>query len=227
MQHAKALVIFSGGQDSTTCLLQAIQQYGRENVEAITFQYGQRHAIELEKARWIANDLQIKQTVIDTSVITQTTNNALLDASLPIQSAEQCRQAYPNTFVDGRNALFLLLAACYAKQQAIHDIIIGVCETDFSGYPDCRDVFIKSMNVSLNLAMDYAFRIITPLMDLSKAETWQLADKLGYLDYIQQHTHTCYQGVEGGCGQCPSCLLREQGLTQYLQHKQQQIGEQA
>lgn len=214
MEIKKALVIFSGGQDSTTCLIQAIQFYGKENVEAISFNYGQRHAIELEKAKWIATDLGIKQTVIDTSVIQQTTNNALMDTSIEIAQAKDNK--YPNTFVDGRNALFLLLAGCYAKQQQIKDIIIGVCETDFSGYPDCRDVFVKSMNVALNLAMDYSFNIKTPLMYLTKAETWQLADELGYLDYIQAHTHTCYYGVEKGCGECPSCILREKGLREYL-----------
>ena len=214
MQNRKALVIFSGGQDSTTCLLQAIADYGRENVETISFQYGQRHAIELEKAKWIADDLDVKQTVIDTSVIKQTTNNALIDDSQEIKSAQEGH--YPNTFVDGRNMLFLLLAGCYAKQHGIKDIIIGVCETDFSGYPDCRDIFIKSMNVSMNLALDYTFNIITPLMYLTKAQTWEMADKLGYLDYIRQHTHTCYYGVDGGCGQCPSCELREKGLNQYL-----------
>jgi 7-cyano-7-deazaguanine synthase len=214
MQKNKALVIFSGGQDSTTCLLQAIATYGVEQVQAITFAYGQRHAIELEKAAFIAKDLGIKQTVIDTAVLQQTTHNALMDTTLTVQAAED--KQYPNTFVDGRNALFLLLAACHAKQQGIHDIITGVCETDFSGYPDCRDIFIKSMNVTLNLAMDYSFNIITPLMYLTKAETWQLADQLGYLDYIQQHTHTCYNGVEGGCQHCPSCQLREKGLQQYL-----------
>lgn len=216
MQNRKALVIFSGGQDSTTCLLQAIADYGRENVETISFQYGQRHAIELEKAKWIADDLGVKQTVIDTSVIKQTTNNALIDDAQEIKAAKD--GDYPNTFVDGRNMLFLLLAGCYAKQQGIKDIIIGVCETDFSGYPDCRDIFIKSMNVSMNLAMDYAFNIKTPLMYLTKAQTWEMADKLGYLDYIRNHTHTCYYGVEGGCGKCPSCILREKGLNQYLNH---------
>lgn len=133
---------------------------------------------------------------------------------------EQKNDEPPNTFVDGRNALFLLYAAIYAKGQGITDIITGVCETDFSGYPDCRDVFIKSMNVTLNLAMDFNFRVITPLMYLNKKETWALADQLGKLDYIRQHTHTCYQGVEGGCGECPSCILRERGLNAYLIEKE-------
>ncbi|OOF37703.1 7-cyano-7-deazaguanine synthase QueC [Rodentibacter trehalosifermentans] len=215
-RNRKAVVIFSGGQDSTTCLFQAIADYGKENVEAITFQYGQRHAIELEKARWIAQDLGIKQTLMDTSVINAITHNALMDKQAKI---EQKNNKLPNTFVDGRNALFLLYAAIYAKGQGIQDIITGVCETDFSGYPDCRDVFIKSMNVTLNLAMDYAFTIKTPLMYLTKAQTWQLADELGVLDYVRTHTHTCYEGIEGGCGQCPSCRLRNQGLSEYLAQK--------
>lgn len=215
-RNRKAVVIFSGGQDSTTCLFQAIADYGKENVEVITFQYGQRHAIELEKAQWIAQDLGIKQTLIDTSVIKAITHNALMDEQAKI---EQKNNEIPNTFVDGRNALFLLYAAIYAKGQGIQDIITGVCETDFSGYPDCRDVFIKSMNVTLNLAMDYPFTIKTPLMYLTKAQTWQLADELGVLDYVRHHTHTCYEGVEGGCGQCPSCRLRDQGLSEYLAQK--------
>ena len=213
MSNEKALVIFSGGQDSTTCLIQAIQQYGRENVVAITFQYGQRHAIELERARQIAQDFNIPQTVLDLSLMQQITHNALMDGQAAIENSEN---GVPNTFVDGRNALFLLYAAIYAKSQNIRHIIVGVCETDFSGYPDCRDVFVKSMNVTLNLAMDYAFKIHTPLMYLTKAQTWALADQLGYLDYIRQHTHTCYLGIAGGCGECPSCVLRERGLAEYL-----------
>lgn len=209
----KAIVIFSGGQDSTTCLIQAITEYGVENVEVISFQYGQRHAIELEKAKWIAQDLGVQQTLIDMSVIKAITHNALMDESVEIKKKSD---DMPNTFVDGRNALFLLYAAIYAKGQGISDIITGVCETDFSGYPDCRDVFIKSMNVTLNLAMDYRFNLKTPLMYLNKAQTWQLADELGALDYIRRHTHTCYEGVEGGCGKCPSCILRNKGLAEYL-----------
>ncbi|KDN15614.1 MAG: 7-cyano-7-deazaguanine synthase QueC [Snodgrassella sp.] len=215
-QYAEALVIFSGGQDSTTCLLQAIATYGRENVQTITFQYGQRHAIELEKARWIAQDLGVAQTVIDLSLLQSITHNALMDEQ---QVVEAPTAGLPNTFVDGRNALFLLYAAIFAKGKGIHDVIAGVCETDFSGYPDCRNVFVQSMNVTLNLAMDYEFRLITPLMYLDKAQTWSLADELGYLDYVRNHTHTCYNGVEGGCGECPSCVLRERGLQTYLAQK--------
>lgn len=209
----KTLVIFSGGQDSTTCLIQAIEQHGKENVEALSFIYGQRHTIELTQARWIAQDLGIKQTVMDLTQLGKVTSNALMDNQADIQMQND---GLPNTFVDGRNALFLLYAAIYAKSQNIHDIVIGVCETDFSGYPDCRQIFIQSMNVTLNLAMNYEFRIHTPLMYLTKKQTWELADNMGFLDYIQQYTHTCYLGVVGGCHECPSCLLREKGLQEYL-----------
>lgn len=216
MLNEKALVIFSGGQDSTTCLLQAIQTYGRDNVQALTFHYGQRHAIELERARWIAQNLGVQQTELDLSLMKHITHNALMEEGAEIQTADN---GMPNTFVDGRNALFLLYAAIFAKGQNIKHIIVGVCETDFSGYPDCRDVFVKSMNVTLNLAMDYAFQIHTPLMYLTKAQTWALADELGCLDYIHEQTHTCYNGVVGGCGECPSCVLRERGLQEYLAAK--------
>ena len=211
-----ALVIFSGGQDSTTCLLQARRNYGAGQVHAISFHYGQRHAIELERARWIAADLGVPQTVLDLSLLQQITHNALMDADADIDIAAN---GIPNTWVDGRNALFLLYAAIFAKSQGIRDIIIGVCETDFSGYPDCRAAFIQSMNHSLNLAMDYPFQIHTPLMHLTKAQTWALADDLGALDYVREHSHTCYLGVAGGCGTCPSCLLRERGLAEYLASK--------
>lgn len=118
--------------------------------------------------------------------------------------------------------MFLLVAAIYAKSKGVRNIITGVCETDFSGYPDCRDVFVKSCNVTLNLAMDYEFRIFTPLMDLTKAETWALADRLGVFDYVRDHTLTCYNGVLGsGCGTCPSCKLRARGLKQYLAGKEE------
>ena len=212
----QALVVFSGGQDSTTCLFQAMQQYGAENVQAITFAYGQRHGIELERAASIAQELGIRQTVLDLSLITAITHNALTDAQAAIQTDAQ---GMPNTFVDGRNALFLLYAAIYAKSQNIRDIFIGVCETDFSGYPDCRQIFVQSMNVTLNLAMAYDFRLHTPLMYLTKKETLALADELGVLDYIRTRTHTCYLGVDGGCHECPSCLLRERGLAEYLAEK--------
>lgn len=212
----QALVIFSGGQDSTTCLLQAIAQYGANQVQAISFIYGQRHSIELDCAQQIVQELGIKQTTIDLSLIGQLTHNALMDDQVSI---EESGDGPPNTMVDGRNALFLMYAGIYAKSQGIKQIYLGVSETDFSGYPDCRDVFVKSMNVTLNLSMDYDFQIHTPLMYLTKAQTWALADNLGYLDFVREKTHTCYLGVKDGCGECPSCVLRENGLREYLAHK--------
>ncbi|HRR33256.1 MAG TPA: 7-cyano-7-deazaguanine synthase QueC [Kiritimatiellia bacterium] len=217
----KALVILSGGQDSTTCLAQAVQERGAPAVACITFHYGQRHAREVEVAREVAAHFGVAEhRMIDLSWYNQITTNALLDPSTEIRWANGA--ACPNTVVDGRNMLFLLVAAIYAKSRGIRDLVIGVCETDFSGYPDCRDIFIKSCAVTLNLAMDYPFRVHTPLMGLSKEETWALADRLGVLDYVAEHTLTCYNGVIGsGCGTCPSCVLRQRGYEAYLAHKTQ------
>lgn len=211
MKRQSALVVFSGGQDSTTCLFWALRHY--DHVEAVTFAYGQRHSQEVEVAKGIAKDLEIGHHILDMSLLGQITNNALTsDIEIEAQEGE-----VPNTFVDGRNHLFLSFAAVLAKQKGITDIVTGVCETDFSGYPDCRDAFVKSLNVTLNLAMDYDFVIQTPLMWLDKAETWALADQLGAFDYVKDKTLTCYNGVMGaGCGECPACKLRQHGLDTYL-----------
>ena len=209
MQHEKALVVFSGGQDSTTCLFWAKQQFS--HVEAVTFAYGQRHDAEIEVAKEIAAELDVPHHILDLSLLGQLTSNALTRHDLDIDNAD-----VPNTFVDGRNHLFLSFAAVMAKQLGMHHIVTGVCETDFSGYPDCRDQFIKSLHVTLNLAMDYPFVIDTPLMWLDKKETWALADELGAFDYVKERTLTCYNGVIGsGCGECPACKLRQNGLTAY------------
>lgn len=211
MKRQSALVVFSGGQDSTTCLFWALKHY--DHVEAVTFAYGQRHSQEVEVAKEIAKDLKIKHLVLDMSLLGQITNNALTsDIEIDAKEGE-----VPNTFVDGRNHLFLSFAAVLAKQKGITDIVTGVCETDFSGYPDCRDAFVKSLNVTLNLAMDYDFVIQTPLMWLDKAETWELADQLDAFDYVKDRTLTCYNGIMGaGCGECPACKLRQHGLETYL-----------
>ena len=215
----KALVIFSGGQDSTTCLLKAIYDYGSGNVSCITFFYGQKHNAEVEIAKDIAVELGIENhKLINLDWYNQITTNALLDSAMEISHDEGAD--YPNTVVDGRNMMFLLVAAIYAKSLGIHDLITGVCETDFSGYPDCRDVFVKSCNVTLNLAMDWPFRVITPLMYLTKADTWRMADELGKLEYIYNNTLTCYNGLPGpGCGECPSCKLRHKGYEEYMAAK--------
>ena len=219
MKCDKALVVLSGGQDSTTCLAQAVKDYGKGNVSCITFHYGQRHGAEVDVARRVAAHFEVADhRVISMDWYNQITTNALLDPGIAI--AKEAGAACPNTVVDGRNMLFLLVAAIYAKSRKIHTLITGVCETDFSGYPDCRDIFIKSCNVTLNLAMDYPFRVITPLMDLTKAEIWALADRLGVLEYVSENTLTCYNGIVGsGCGTCPSCLLRKRGYDAYLQTK--------
>ncbi|MFN4213834.1 7-cyano-7-deazaguanine synthase QueC [Exiguobacterium sp.] len=209
MQHEKALVVFSGGQDSTTCLFWAKQQFS--HVEAVTFAYGQRHDAEIEVAKEIAAELDVPHHILDLSLLGQLTSNALTRHDLDIDNAD-----VPNTFVDGRNHLFLSFAAVMAKQLGMHHIVTGVCETDFSGYPDCRDQFIKSLNVTLNLAMDYPFVIDTPLMWLDKKQTWELADRLGAFDYVKERTLTCYNGILGsGCGECPACVLRQNGLAAY------------
>jgi 7-cyano-7-deazaguanine synthase len=212
----RALVIFSGGQDSTTCLALAQREHGKENVECITFSYGQRHALEVEVAQKIAKELGVTQhRIVNIDGYAQLTQSALLNPEIAIQKLGE-GTGLPNTVVDGRNMMFLLMAAIVAKQRGIHDLYTGVCETDSSGYPDCRDVFIKSCNATLNLAMEYEFRIHTPLMWLNKAQTWALADELGLLDYIEENTLTCYNGIIGrGCGTCPACTLRARGLEAY------------
>ncbi|WP_409340710.1 7-cyano-7-deazaguanine synthase QueC [Paenibacillus sp. MBLB4367] len=212
MNDSKAVVVFSGGQDSTTCLFWAMERY--REVEAVTFNYGQRHKLEIECASAIAKEVNVRHHILDMSLLGQLTPNALTRNDIAI---EQQDGSLPTTFVDGRNLLFLSFAAVLAKQVGAKHIVTGVCETDFSGYPDCRDVFIKSLNVTLNLAMDYPFVIETPLMWLNKMQTWELADRLDAFDFVRERTLTCYNGIiADGCGECPACLLRRKGLEDYL-----------
>lgn len=213
MRHQeKAVVVFSGGQDSTTCLFWAQQRFAE--VETVTFNYGQRHALELECAAAIAKELGVKQHVLDMGLLNQLAPNALTRPDIEIEAKDG---ELPTTFVDGRNLLFLSFAAILAKGIGARHIVTGVCETDFSGYPDCRDIFVKSLNVTLNLSMDYEFVIDTPLMWLDKAQTWQLADELGAFEFVRNKTLTCYNGIiADGCGHCPACELRRRGLQQYL-----------
>jgi 7-cyano-7-deazaguanine synthase len=216
MKKEKAIVVFSGGQDSTTCLFWALKQF--DEVEAVTFDYGQRHRLEIEVAASIAKELGVPHTVLDMSLINQLAPNALTRSDIAI---EQNEGQLPSTFVDGRNLLFLSFAAVLAKQKGARHLVTGVCETDFSGYPDCRDIFIKSLNVTLNLAMDYQFVIHTPLMWLTKAKTWKLADELGAFDFVRTKTLTCYNGIiADGCGECPACVLRRRGLEEYMKEKE-------
>lgn len=215
LDHSKALVVFSGGQDSTTCLFWAKARF--DEVTLVTFDYGQRHQTEIDVAKRIAYEQNLQHHVLDMSLLSQLTPNALTNHELAIDTAED---GVPNTFVPARNLLFLSFAGALAYQLNIKNIITGVCETDFSGYPDCRDSFVKSMNVTMNLAMDKNFVLHTPLMWLDKKQTWELSDQLGVLDYIKDQTLTCYNGIIGqGCGECPACHLRTRGLTQYLATK--------
>lgn len=212
----KAVVVLSGGQDSTTCLFWALQKF--DEVLAVTFDYGQRHKLEIECAREIAADLGIEHHVLNMELLNQLTANALTRSDIPVAAGADGE--LPNTFVEGRNMLFLAFAGVLAKTKGARHIVTGVCQTDFSGYPDCRDIFVKSMNVTMNLAMDCDLVIHTPLMWLDKAQTWELADQLGRLDYVREKTLTCYNGIKGdGCGQCPACLLRRRGLERYLAKK--------
>lgn len=212
-----ALVVFSGGQDSTTCLFGAKREF--EKVVALSFLYGQKHQKEVELAREIARKADVEFEVMDVSFIGQLGHNSLTDATMEMDR-EKPADSFPNTFVPGRNLFFLSIAAVYARERGISHIVTGVSQTDFSGYPDCRDNFIKSLNVTLNLAMDEQFVLHTPLMWIDKAQTWALADELGVLDVIRKDTLTCYNGVQGdGCGHCPACKLRRQGLEEYLRTK--------
>ena len=218
MNNEAALVVFSGGQDSTTCLFWAKKRF--KKVYALRFIYGQKHVKEVELARSIAEKAEVEFDVMDVSFIGHLGRNSLTDTSIHMDE-EKPADSFPNTFVPGRNLFFLSIAAVYAREHGVNHIVTGVSQTDFSGYPDCRDSFIKSLNVTLNLAMDEQFVLHTPLMWIDKAQTWALADRLGVLDLIRHETLTCYNGIPGdGCGHCPSCKLRREGLEKYLADKQ-------
>jgi 7-cyano-7-deazaguanine synthase len=224
----KALVLFSGGQDSTTCLAWALARYAR--VETIGFDYGQRHAVELEVRprvldrlrrfpRW--GDRLGADHFVSMRELAQLSDTALTQAAEIRMTA--C--GLPNTFVPGRNLLFFTYAAAVAYRRDIRVLVGGMCETDFSGYPDCRDDTLKAMQVALSLGMEQRFTVETPLMWLDKAQTWQLAHELGgddLVDLIRHETHTCYLGDRTtehdwglGCGECPACALRAQGWQKW------------
>lgn len=215
LNNNKAIVVFSGGQDSTTCLFWAKKHF--DEVALVTFEYGQRHDTEIQVAKQIAQEQAVEHHILDMSLLSQLTPNALTQHDMDINEGED---GIPNTFVPARNLLFLSFAGALAYQTNTKHIITGVCETDFSGYPDCRDSFIKSMNVTLSLSMDKDFVIHTPLMWLDKKQTWALSDELGVLEYVRNRTLTCYNGIiGGGCGECPACKLRARGLNAYLEEK--------
>ena len=224
-----ALVLFSGGQDSTTCLAWALERF--ENVETVGFDYGQRHLVELECRDPILSEIKSQNShwdkalgddhVLDLGVLGKISDTSLTK-SMEIQIS---KQGLPNTFVPGRNILFLTLAAAVAYRRGIKHIVTGVCETDYSGYPDCRDDTIKAMQLALNLGMEARFVLHTPLMWLDKAATWEMAKTLGgdaLINVVREHTHTCYNGDRSnlhewgyGCGICPACEIRAKGYAAY------------
>lgn len=226
----RALVLFSGGQDSTTCLAWALARY--DQVETIGFDYHQRHAIELQLRPALREKLRThsplwKQRLgddhlIDLSLLAQLSDTAMIhDVKIVMQE-----NGLPNTFVPGRNLLFMLVAATVAYRRGLNVLVGGMCETDFSGYPDCRDDAMKALQVALNLGMATQLKLETPLMWIDKAATWELAHSLGgaaLVDLIREHTHTCYLGERGvlhawgyGCGTCPACALRARGYCGFV-----------
>jgi len=228
--HTTALVLFSGGQDSTTCLAQALTRYQR--VETIAFDYRQRHSVELDARLVVLQQLREQfpewasklgeDHLLDLGVLGQVSETSLTrDTAFKMESS-----GLPNTFVPGRNLLFLTLAAALAYRRGLEVLVTGVCETDFSGYPDCRDDTMKAMQLALSLGMDKRFLIETPLMWIDKADTWRLADSLGgrkLVDLIVEHSHTCYLGDREhrhawgyGCGSCPACELRARGYAGFV-----------
>lgn len=214
VNNDRVLVVLSGGQDSGTCLFWAKKHF--KEVWALTFAYGQKHVLETKLAQKLAEKAGAHWELMEIPFIAQLSTNSLTDASIPMDE-EKPQGGPPNTFVPGRNLFFLSIAAVYAREHGISHIVTGVSQTDYSGYPDCRDAFIKSLNVALNIGIDEQFIIHTPLMWINKAQTWEMADKLGVLDTIRHETLTCYNGIPGdGCGQCPACKLRRAGLEEYV-----------
>jgi len=227
--HTSALVMFSGGQDSTTCLAHALSKYDR--VETLGFDYGQRHRVELQARHTVRDRLRAQfpqwaprlgeDHVLTLEVLQQIGGSSLTeDVAFAMQA-----DGLPNTFVPGRNLLFLTLAGALAYRRGLQVIVTGVCETDFSGYPDCRDDTMKAMQLALNLGLERRLRIETPLMWIDKAQTWQMAQDLGgdaLVELVVRDTHTCYQGTRDelhdwgyGCGSCPACELRAKGWQRW------------
>lgn len=208
-QQDAALVVLSGGQDSTTCLYWALQRFA--TVSAITFDYGQRHRVELDCARRIAEQAGVGHLQVPVSSLAALGGNSLTDASISVQTGDT--EGLPNSFVPGRNLLFLTLAAAHAWQGGIRHLVTGVAQTDYSGYPDCRSETIAALQEALRLGMESDVTIHTPLMHLSKKDTVLLAKECGALDAMAL-THTCYNGARPPCGECPACVLRARGFAE-------------
>ncbi len=209
----KALVVLSGGQDSTTCLYWALDRFGVGNVSAVTFDYGQRHRIEIECARRIADAAGVQHTLLPIDSFAALGGDALTDDTIDVQTEIDDETGLPNTFVPGRNLIFLTFAAAHAWQRGIGNLVTGVAQTDYSGYPDCREETMRSLEKTLRLGMESDVVIHTPLMHLSKKETVELARDVGALDAMAL-THTCYNGKRPPCGECPACVLRAKGFEE-------------
>jgi 7-cyano-7-deazaguanine synthase len=225
----KALVLFSGGQDSSTCLVWALDRF--DQVETVGFDYGQRHRIELDRRPgirdWLRKQFKWSARLGEDHTLDLGTFGAISDTALTRDvEIELGANGLPTTFVPGRNLVFLTFAAALAYRRGITHIIGGMCETDYSGYPDCRDDTIKAMQVALNLGMERRFVLHMPLMWIDKAATWQMAFDLGgqaLVDMLMEETHTCYRGERGlrhawgyGCGTCPACMLRAEGFRKFV-----------
>lgn len=205
-------MILSGGQDSTTCLYWALAQFGAQQVTCLSFDYGQRHRIELACAREIAAHAQVPHTILPLNILSILGGNTLTAETGETVGAYNPNTQLPNTFVPGRNLLFLTVAAAYAYPRQIRHLVTGTAQTDYSGYPDCRESTLQALQTTLQLGMAYPFEIHTPLMHLNKQQTVALAMRLNALP-VMALTHTCYQGLQPPCGQCPACRLRAQGFA--------------
>ena len=209
----RALVVLSGGQDSTTCLFWALDRFGRDNVSSITFDYGQKHRVELECARNVAAAAGVQNLCLPIDTFAALGGDALTDASVAVSDEKDDETELPVTFVPGRNLIFLTFAAAHAYRHGIRHLVTGVAQTDYSGYPDCRQETIAALQQAISLGMDCAFTIHTPLMNRYKKETVDLAVRLGGLDAMAL-THTCYNGRRPPCGECQACRLRAKGFAE-------------
>lgn len=225
-----AVVVLSGGQDSVTCLGVALKEY--DEVRAIGFNYDQKHAVELQQAQLICEKHGVSFIQMGIPMLSQLGDSALIEGTKfkDVNKPHHANKDLPASFVPNRNALFLTTAHAYAQKVGAGVIITGVCETDYSGYPDCRDVFIKSLEASLNTGYLTDIKIRTPLMFLNKMETFALAAEVGFLEDVIEYSHTCYNGDRSkshawgaGCGECPACKLRKAGFEEYVEFVGQKV----
>lgn len=224
VEGTRAVVVLSGGQDSVTCLGWALLNFAE--VYAIGFKYGQRHTVELEQAAKICKQLNVDYQVHEIASLSLLSDSALVSSDASFSGKHSRLKDLPASFVPNRNALFLTIAHAYAQKLGAQFLVTGVCQMDYSGYPDCRQVFISSLQDTLNLGYQSDISILTPLMHLTKGETFELAEQCGILDLVIEESHTCYQGDRAtkhdwgyGCGECPSCRLRHDGYLAFIESK--------